>query len=400
MSDNKLSFLAVGDLILNHPDPEYLFAHSAHVLRQGDIVFAQNEVPMTKRPAATCAMSAFFAAPAFVVEPEVANVLPKVGINVVSSAGNHTWDAGIPGIEDTMEALEKAGVASVGIGMDIDEARKPVILEKKGTKVGILSYNCTGPKETWANRRKPGAAFIRILCEYEMQEPCPGSVARVYTAAEPGSLNDMTEDIQKLREQCDIVVVHFHQGIGVKHAVLAAYEPQIAHAAIDAGADLVIGEHAHVCKGMELYKGKAVFYGTGNFACSMKNRQLAQGGKSKSEGLTPEEFQVLESLHGISRQWVDFPEEIKTLIGFKDGDAPQSQYSPESLQTFIVKVIIEDKKITRVGFIPCLINPEEQPVVLGRDWKGEQVARYLQQISHEAGLAMDYEWDGDEVWLK
>ena len=401
MSEKKVTLLAVGDLILNHPEPEKLFEHTADVLRAADITVGQNEVPLTRRPVATCAASAFIRMPAFVVDPDVAKTMKNVGFDIVSSAGNHTWDAGVPGVEDTLGALAEAGVASYGIGMNLEEARQPVILERKGTKVGFLSYNLTGPDETWANSKKPGAAYIRIISEYVIQEPCPGSAPRAYTAGYFGDMEKMRLDIESLKSRCDVVVVHFHQGIGVKHAQIADYERQIDRAAIDYGADLVIGEHAHVCKGIEKYKGKAIFYGMGNFACSMLNRQLAQKGGQKSEGLTPEEFKILENLHHVTTQWVDVPEELCRLIGFRNGEKPLSQYSPESLQTYIAKAEIEGGRITKVGFLPCLINGDEQPVILKRDWKGEQVARYLYDISAEAELDVpEFHWEGDEVILE
>ena len=214
-------------------------------------------------------------------------------------------------------------------------------------------------------------------------------------------MEKMRQDIESLKKNCDVVVVHFHQGIGVKHALIADYERQIDRAAIDYGADLVIGEHAHVCKGIEKYKGKAIFYGMGNFACSMLNRQLAQKGGQKAEGLTPEEFKILEGLHHVTTQWVGVPEELCRLIGFENGGKPLSQYTPESLQTYIAKAVIEDGKITRVGFLPCLINENEQPVVMKRDWRGEQIAKYLYDISVEAELDVpEFVWDGDEIVLK
>lgn len=396
----RITVLAVGDLILNHPEPEVLFAHTADVLRAADITVGQNEVPLTRRPEATCAASAFIRMPAFVVDPDVAYSLKNVGFDLVSSAGNHTWDAGTPGIEDTLKALADAGVASYGIGMNLDEARKPVILERKGTKVGFLSYNLTGPDETWANSKKAGAAYVRVVSEYVIQEPCPGSVPKAYTAGYFFDMEKMRKDIEELKKQSDVVIVHFHQGIGVKHALIADYERQIDRAAIDYGADLVIGEHAHVCKGIEKYKGKAIFYGLGNFACSMLNRQLAQKGGQKSEGLTPEEFKILEGLHHVTTQWVGVPEELCKLIGYKNGEKALSQYTPESLQTLIAKVVIEDKKIVQVGFLPCLINADEQPEILKNDWKGQQVAQYLYDIGTEEELDVpEFTWVGDEVVL-
>ena len=154
--------------------------------------------------------------------------------------------------------------------MNIDEARRPAVIERKGTRFGFLAYNCVGPPESWANAVKPGCAYVRILTEYELADPCPGAPPTVYTAAEPQSLQAMIDDITKLRPLCDVLVVKFHKGIGLRPVVLAAYEQQVSHAAVDAGADLIVAEHAHILKGIEVYKGKAIFHGLGNFVCTMQ----------------------------------------------------------------------------------------------------------------------------------
>src|SRR3990172_3204791 len=76
----------------------------------------------------------------------------------------------------------------------------------------------------------------------------------------------MEEDIKKLRPQVDVFIMSHHAGVHFVPATIAMYQKEAAYAAIDAGADLVIQHHAHVLKGVEMYNGKAIFYGLGNFA--------------------------------------------------------------------------------------------------------------------------------------
>ena len=70
------------------------------------------------------------------------------------------------------------------------------------------------------------------------------------------------------KEQADVVVMSIHWGIHHIPKVIAMYQPKVAHAAIDAGADLILGHHPHVLKGIEVYKGKVCFYSLGNFVLS------------------------------------------------------------------------------------------------------------------------------------
>lgn len=398
MAEDKIIVMAVGDCILYHPQPEELFAYTAETLRSADITFGQNELPMTNRPAATCPGSSFIRTPdSSCTDPETAaEAYKQAGFDILSNAGNHVWDGGIPGIEDTLEALKKTGVESVGMGMNSEEARKPVILERKGVKVGFLSYNLTGPEETWANSVKPGCAYIRVIGEYIPEEPCKGGSARPYTACAFEDLEKMRLDIENARGQCDVLIVNFHQGVGLVRATVADYERMAARAAIEQGADLVMGEHAHIVKGMEMYKGKAIVYGMGNFACSFKRRLLL--GK---RDLSKEEMEVAERTHDVTGQWRDLPDDLCRLFDYKKGDKPLSNFPPECLITFILKVEISDKKISKVGFLPCLINGDDQPVIYNHTEKGETIAKYIEDISFEAGLnKVEFNWEGDEVILQ
>ena len=76
----------------------------------------------------------------------------------------------------------------------------------------------------------------------------------------------MVEDIKQVRSVADVVIVSMHWGIHFMPAKLATYQKEVGHAAIDAGADLIIGTHPHILKGIEVYKGKVIFYSLGNFA--------------------------------------------------------------------------------------------------------------------------------------
>src|SRR5690606_30865054 len=123
-------------------------------------------------------------------------------------------------------------------GMNLKEARRPLILERKGTRIGILNYNCVGPKETWAGLHRPGNAYIRVITHYELDHANPGGPPKAYTWAEPATMGMMEEDIRALRPRCDVLIVALHKGLVHTPVKLLEYEFQVSRAAVDWGADL------------------------------------------------------------------------------------------------------------------------------------------------------------------
>src|SRR5215216_173945 len=166
-------------------------------------------------------------------------VLDQAGLDGVTLGNNHILDAGTTGLNETMRHLDDAGIAHAGAGMDLAEARKPMVFDLGGMRIGVLSYlDVPSYGWAWATRTAPGTA--------------------------PLLQNVMEEEIKRLRPSVDLILVMPHWG----KEYMATPEPQqvdLAHAALDAGADLVIGDHAHWPKGIEMYEGKPIFYGVGNF---------------------------------------------------------------------------------------------------------------------------------------
>ena len=225
MTSQSINLMAVGDISLASKDPESLFIKVSPILKSADIVVGQLETPCTLRSVVTGVWGVIGhpnATPKG-CDPQNMKALRSAGFNVIHLAGNKIWDAGVPGIEDTTDGLRNLGIATIGAGMNLDEARAPAVIEKKGMKIGFLSYNCVGPKETWANPLKAGCSWVRIVTAYELDHPTPGANPTIYTFPSPDSLKAMTDDIHELRNHCDVLVVHFHKGIGLVPIKLAMY---------------------------------------------------------------------------------------------------------------------------------------------------------------------------------
>ncbi|HKJ02516.1 MAG TPA: CapA family protein [Longimicrobiales bacterium] len=212
-------------------EARYPFRNIAPVLRGADIAFANLETPLSDNARHS---GAFRTPTAF------ADGLRWAGIDVVSTANNHALDAEGQGVLDTREALWRAGVGGVGTGRDLADARKPFIVERNGMKVGFLGY----------------AQFVNAGTSAFAQDDRPGVA--------PMDPYIVEEDIRLLRDQVDYVVVSFHWNIENSqdtHPDARAF----AHRIVDAGADVILGHHPHVPRGVEVYKGKVIFYSLGNF---------------------------------------------------------------------------------------------------------------------------------------
>lgn len=114
---------------------------------------------------------------------------------------------------------------------------------------------------------------MKIHSHFEARLPyMPGSDGRVTTSAAARDIAGIQDAIMRLKESVDVVVVGFHWGLTVEPVTLADYESQLGRAAIDAGADLVLGHHQHILKAIEVYKGRFIFHGLGNFVFDLLRR--------------------------------------------------------------------------------------------------------------------------------
>lgn len=373
---SEATVLAVGDVILGEADPARFFAPASSILQAGDAVIAHVETPYTRE-----GIQMPLEVPSGAGDPERLSALPAAGFNLATIAGNHAYDQGLPGVRDTIATLRSLGLQTTGTGLNIAEARQPAFLERKGIRFGLLSYNAVGPRASWAGPAKAGAAYVDVMTHYEQEYATPGGPGRIYTFVEPESLEAMEYDIEALRPQCDILIVAFHKGVGHTRAEIASAEKQLTHATVNAGADIVVGHHAHICKGVEVYKGKPIFHGLGNFVTP-----------SLSLSTDPAKNNSPERLAWAKRR--------KKLFGFEpDPNMPNYAFHPESRNTMIAKVVVSGDGVVRAGFVPCYIDQQVRPVPVSRENGGQAVFDYMAGIAAEVGLKTEFAWneDGTEV---
>ena len=366
--EDILTVCASGDVGPCREDPDSIFALAAPLIRKADIAFCQLERIFSKRGSLQVQLQAHHSR----VDPRNASALTYGGFNVVSFASNHCLDWGVEGFLDTVDLLKGKGFQVVGVGKDIDEARRPVIIERKGTRVAFLAYNSALPRGYEADEGKPGCVPLRAKTFYEQVDWQAGTPPRIWTFTQDEDLKAMVADIKKVRPTVDVLIVSMHWGIHFVPSVIAMYQTEAGHAAIDAGADVILGHHAHILKGVEVYQGKPIFYSLGNFAFDV-----------------PADFVLNDPGYQKMRQrypWDVDPE----YVGYG--------YPKDSRKTMLVNCVISGKRIQKVSFLPALINKYAQPEILhGGDERFKDVVTYVESISKEQKLRATFTVEGDEV---
>lgn len=195
-------------------DPAYFFQNVQPVFAQDDLTIVNMEGTLTEETTREPKQFAFKG------DAEYAKILTAGAVETANLANNHSFDYGKKSYEDTITALEAEGISSFGY-------ERTAVMDIKGVKVGLAGV-------------------------YELAEHIDCK-------------QDLLDNIASLKEQgAQIIIVSFHWG-QEKENVPSDVQVELAHAAVDNGADLVLGHHSHVLQGIEEYKGKNIVYSLGNF---------------------------------------------------------------------------------------------------------------------------------------
>ena len=211
-------------------------------------------------------------------DPALAEALVLGGFHAMGCANNQTY--GPEQILASLARLDALGVAHTGAGVNRSAARRPAIVARNGIKAGFLQYTSVyWPSNHEAGLNYPGVAVIKGYTSYQpiLEYPIgnrPGVPPMIKTWADEHHLAEMQDDIRKLRPEVDVVVSSHHWGFLDE---VFEYQEQIAHAAIDAGADVVIGHGPHQPLAIEVYRGRPIFYGLGNFAFKDRHWRSTKG---------------------------------------------------------------------------------------------------------------------------
>jgi poly-gamma-glutamate synthesis protein (capsule biosynthesis protein) len=247
---HDVTLAAVGDVMLDrvlgtaigNGDLDFPFENVSAYLQNADVTVGNLESALGNlgEPAAK---SYTFRAP-----PAAASTLARAGFDVVSLANNHAMDYGPQALLQAVELLQSEGVQPAGAGQNAAAARAPRIVQAKGVDIAFLAY-VDVPVE--------GNPPHFDTASWTATEDAPGLAWAIP--------EEIWADVARATQQADHVVVILHSGYEYTRAP-SPEQTAAARAAIDGGAALVIGHHAHVLQGVEFYGGGVIAYGLGNFA--------------------------------------------------------------------------------------------------------------------------------------
>ena len=358
--------MGVGDVgpIIEPVDP--LCALAQPVLATADIRFGQCERVYSERGALQLHSGGAHSR----VKPHMASIFTACGFDVVSVASNHAMDWGDDAMLDSIALLESKGIKTIGAGRNLAEARKPAVIKKNGVRVAFLAY-CSVLNEGYAaGLNKAGVAPLRAHTYYEAVDYQAGVPPRVVTVPYEEDLAGMLDDIKAAKKIADAVVVSAHWGVHFVPRIVADYQVIIAKAAVAAGADLILGHHAHTPKAIGVHDGKTCFYSLSNFIMSSTAKSAAAGA-------------AFEKKYGVKL----------------DPDYPNLAYGEDGKRSMIAKAVIGKSGVEKTSFLPVIIDKQLRPeVIAGGDPRFEDAVRFMARAS--ADFDHQFVVEADEVTVR
>lgn len=283
----------VRNSVVKNMDGDYnaLFANAGY-FKEADIAFANLEGTATDE-ISTRTGSRF----SFRMDPASVTALKRAGVDIVSFANNHVGDYSTKGFLGTIDTLKVNNLLYVGAGENHTDVTTPKIIDVRGVKVGFLAATDVGPTWLAATTTKPGILLVTD----------PNFLA-IVTAA---------------KAQVDVLIVSFHWGN--EYSPATEGQERIAHAVVDAGADIIVGHHPHVMEKVEEYNGKLIYYSLGNFIFDQYFSEHTMRGMVATVSIDPQTKAIThtEYVSPLSRQFVPQP-----LIPFDDTLLIKKSFTP------------------------------------------------------------------------
>jgi poly-gamma-glutamate capsule biosynthesis protein CapA/YwtB (metallophosphatase superfamily) len=331
MSENReMTLLIVGDVFVRRDDPPSVFQHVKDLMRSADFMLGNLEGSVADVGTAREKHGAV----AWKGDSRQITAVQTAGFHAMTVANNHMMDYGHEAMLETLTNLDRIGVKHTGAGRNFSEAHTPAIVERDGCKVALLGYTSVFMADWEAGSNSSGLAVMRAHTSYEAPAryfEAPGTPPTIHTWVEPEHKAQLAADIAAARKQADIVICTFHWGVSNGYKKLTEYQVELGRHAVDAGADLVFGHHPHVLQGIDVHKGRAIFYSLGNFTFARHN--AAKG---------------------------------------------------HELETLIIRCRIRDRKLHAVEFLPARCDEQLDPHVLKLE-HGRDVVKLIKSRSEEFG---------------
>lgn len=251
-NSKELRLIALGQALIEYDLRKYAedsFRQLTEYLKDADVCFSNLEVSIKNKSSGERTRDSIYFHAAL---PEVLDCLKKMGINMLALSNNHSWDLGTQGILATIEEVEKRNFSHAGTGVSIKEATAPAYLDTPGGKVALVAMASGGLKgDAPAKYDRPGVNELKLESN--------------------GVLNpeDVQRNLNSIREAAgcaDYVLVYQHNHYWEEdNTQTPQWLRKWAHLCIDSGATCFIGHGTPLLHGIEIYKGRPIFYSLGNF---------------------------------------------------------------------------------------------------------------------------------------
>jgi poly-gamma-glutamate capsule biosynthesis protein CapA/YwtB (metallophosphatase superfamily) len=375
MADERVMVFSVGDVFPDVPDGLASFEPLRPLFAKADIVFGNCEGVYSDRPSRAPSHKHFNGAPL-----ERGDFLGEVPFHVMSAANNHMIDGGYEGLADTLELLRSQGIATTGAGMDIAEATTPAILERAGLRIAFLGFCSVYPVGYEARANRPGLAPLRVRTYYGDPDPNfwePGIDPVIETVPFAEDLARFRASIAAAREQADFVIVAPHWGYSSWMEVLQDYELELARDAVDHGADAVMCCHHHALRGVEIHRGKPIFYGLGALIHHFNSIKVTGADRAAREALFGERSSFSQA-----------------------DEFPLFPFRADARKTGIAVLWLGAGGELRSGFVPAQMLPDGSTEPLrADDPRAGEVAGYLERLSAQSGFATRFERGELDGWM-
>lgn len=325
----------VGDMIFNEQIsklPELYHQQLFRLMQEADIAYGNLEFSINEHPEAQRPFYNFRAPMDFAWE------VAAIGINLVSMANNHALDFGPEGLKDCLKALDHAQITYAGAGLTLAAAHEPgtMRVQSQKTKFALLSYmrywtqkyRCADPNAPCLATINP--AVILVAREGGKVEEAEGPLK--------SDIETMEDDIVLTKRHNDIIIVSLHNHDVSHHRVygiqenIPPTEEIMYRKAIDAGADIVIGSGPHVLRGIEIYKGKPIFYSLSDFIYQYR---------------TPDKIPI-DLIHQRDTE-VARPTNVSVW---------DRRDTPQTMEGILIRMTLNAQKLRKIEFIPVSIDDE------------------------------------------
>ena len=406
---NGFTLAAVGDLILNQPESRLQsprFQAALRILRHADAAFGNFEGSAIR-------LSRFKGYPAaenggawLIDSPAVPGDIKKMGIGLVSRANNHATDWGFAGMRETDRRLDRAGIVHAGTGASLGAALAPHFLSTRAGRVGLVSIASSftplsrAMDALGAAPARPGLNALRTTSWYDLppglfqrlrrlrkaivaglpaaeraQMPKqkkgrlnffgrnfrPGKSIALRYKMNPGDLHGFLMAIRQAKENSDFVIatIHAHDP-GNWSQQPPDFLPRLAHDAINAGADEFIGHGPHQLRGIEIYRGKPIFYSLGNFFFQSSMESPVGPDEYEIWKLNPAKTTDEEQNAALDKKWFTgrrWYESVIAVSRFENGHVSEIRLFPVTLSAL--------RRAADRG-LPRLARPAEAQRILTR----------------------------------